>query len=115
MSTIKVTNLRHESAAGDNITLDSSGRVGLGTASPSYVLDVAGSAIGGIRYKGSGNYGYIVADNTSSTGGGIFNAQQNGVQKAVFGVTGGLLGDTSADAAVFADTGQAIRFYTNGT
>jgi hypothetical protein len=92
----------------------STNRVGIGTTSPGYVLDVAGSATGGIRYKASGSYGYIVADNTSSTGGGIFNAQQNGVQKAVFGVTGGLLGDTSADAAVFADTGQAIRFYTNG-
>ena len=40
MSTIKVTNLRHESAAGDNITLDSSGRVGIGTASPSSLLSV---------------------------------------------------------------------------
>jgi trimeric autotransporter adhesin len=35
------------------LSIDSSGRVGIGTTSPSYVLDVAGSATGGIRYKAS--------------------------------------------------------------
>ena len=40
MSTIKVTNLRHESSASDNISLDSSGRVGIGTASPGLKFEV---------------------------------------------------------------------------
>jgi len=101
--------------ASNKVTIKNNGLVGIGTTSPSYVLDATANATGGIRYKSTGSYGYIVADNTGTTGGGIFNAQQNGVQKAVFGVTGGLLGDTSADAAVFADSGQAIRFYTNGS
>jgi hypothetical protein len=42
MSTIKVTNLKHESSSSDNISLDSSGRVGVGTATPGSTLDVAG-------------------------------------------------------------------------
>ena len=42
MSKIKVTNLRHESATTDNITLDSSGRVGIGTSSPTVALEVNG-------------------------------------------------------------------------
>jgi hypothetical protein len=38
MSTIKVTNLKHESSASDNIALDSSGRVGLALRSPDQTL-----------------------------------------------------------------------------
>jgi hypothetical protein len=92
----------------------SDGKIGV-AGTPSNPLDVFGSATLGIRYKSSGSYAGIVADNTSSTGGGYFGCHQNGTQKAVFGLTGAFLGDTSADAGVFAETGQAIRFFTNGS
>ena len=42
MSTIKVTNLKHESSSSDNISLDSSGRVGIGTPNPATTLDCNG-------------------------------------------------------------------------
>jgi len=42
MSTLKVTNMQHESAASAAITLASSGNVGIGTSSPACKADVAG-------------------------------------------------------------------------
>jgi hypothetical protein len=92
----------------------SDGKIGIG-GTPSNPLDVFGSATLGIRYKGSGSYAGIVADNTSSTGGGYFGAYQNGTQKAIFGITGAIIGDTSADAGILAETSQGIRFFTNGS
>jgi hypothetical protein len=50
MSTIAVTNLKHESASGNNITLDSSGNVGINNADPNAyatsgtVVSIKGSA-----------------------------------------------------------------------
>ena len=44
MSTIKVTNLKHESSSSDNIALDSSGRVGVGTTSPGALLHLSQTA-----------------------------------------------------------------------
>jgi hypothetical protein len=92
----------------------SDGKIGV-AGTPFNPLDVFGSATLGIRYKSSGSYAGIIADNTSSTGGGYFAAYQNGTQKAIFGVTGAFIGDTSADSGIFAETGQAIRFFTNGS
>ena len=42
MSTVKAVNLQHPSSANANIVMDNSGRVGVGTSSPSYALDVNG-------------------------------------------------------------------------
>jgi hypothetical protein len=89
------------------VTIDSSQRVGIGTTSP------ATSAL--LHVKSSGTYGNIVADNSSATGGGGFTSYQNGSQKAIFGTSGYIVGDTSSDAALFAETGGNIRFYTNGS
>jgi hypothetical protein len=56
MSRINVANFRHPDGTGDNISLDSSGRVGIGTASPSTTLAVAGGISGtaGTNVSGSG-------------------------------------------------------------
>ena len=43
MSRINVANFRHPDGTDDNINLDSSGRVGLGTSSPAAKLDVSGN------------------------------------------------------------------------
>jgi hypothetical protein len=92
----------------------SDGKIGIG-GTPSNPLDVFGSATLGIRYKSSGSYAGILADNSSGTGGGYFGAYQNGTQKAIFGVTAAFIGDTSGDAGILAETGQGIRFFTNGS
>jgi hypothetical protein len=94
--------------------IDSSGRLGIGTSSPSYLIDASGTASSGIRYKSTGLYGGVIADNTNPTGGGFFAALQNGVQKAIFGVVGAFAATTNADTGVLAETGQGIQFFTNG-
>jgi hypothetical protein len=43
MSRINVNNFRHPDGTSDNISLDSSGRVGVGTTSPAAKLDVSGN------------------------------------------------------------------------
>lgn len=45
MSTVQTTNIKHNASAGNNITLDSAGNVGVGTASPAQRLDVAGNVL----------------------------------------------------------------------
>jgi hypothetical protein len=91
------------------------GNVGIGTSSPSYLLDVSGSANLGIRYKSTGLYSGIILDNSSATGGGYVTAYQNGAQKAIFGVSGVIEGNITSDCALFGETGGNIRFYTNGS
>jgi hypothetical protein len=44
MSTLQATNLKNPSSATNNIVLDTSGRVGIGTASPSRVLEVVSTS-----------------------------------------------------------------------
>jgi hypothetical protein len=41
MSTVKAINLQHPSSSNTNLVMDSSGRVGIGTSSPEYILDVS--------------------------------------------------------------------------
>jgi hypothetical protein len=92
----------------------STGRFGIGISTPTTPLDVSGASGTQARFKTTGNYGGVVADNTSATGGGFFSAYQNGVAKTYFGVAGAILGDTTSDAALWAESGLNIRFYTNG-
>ena len=66
------------SNASPRLSIASGGNVGIGNSSPSYLVDASGSATIGIRYKSTGIYGSIVADNSNTTGGGFFNAYQNG-------------------------------------
>jgi hypothetical protein len=107
--------LRFFANSSERLRIDSSGRVGIGTSSPSYLLDLSGSASIGIRYKNTGTYGGIILDNSSATGGGYVSAFQNGTQRALFGVSGAIEGNTTSDCALSGDTGSNIRFYTNGS
>jgi hypothetical protein len=107
--------LRFFANGSERLRIDSSGRVGIGTSSPSYLLDLSGSASIGIRYKTTGTYAGIILDNSSTTGGGYVTAYQNGTQKALFGVSGVIEGSTTSDCGILAETGGNIRFYTNGS
>ena len=91
MSKIKVTNLRHESSASDNISLDSSGRVGIGTASPARNLAINGSASEGVVQ---------ITNNTSGTSVG------NGLEIIHF---------TNGETDINNRPNASLRFSTNGT
>jgi hypothetical protein len=88
--------------------IDNSGRLLIGTTTSSDPSTI-------LLAKGSSTYGQISADNSSATGGGAFAALQNGTRCGIFGTSGFMQGDTSNDAAIFAETGKNIRFYTNGS
>lgn len=53
MSTIQTTNIKHNASASNNITLDSAGNVGVGTATPAVTLEVNGN----IRARAAGGEG----------------------------------------------------------
>lgn len=91
--------------ATNGVSYFNGGNVGIGTTSPSQMLHV----------KSSGNYGGIIADNSSSTGGGYLAARQNGTQIGIIGVSGAVLGTTASDMALFSETGKEIQFMPNGT
>jgi hypothetical protein len=97
------------------MTINSSGNVGIGTTSPAVKLHVEDSASEVARFKGTGFYGFVVADQTNATGGGAFFAKQNGTTCGAFGVTGALKGNTDANIGLFAETGKEIQFATNGS
>jgi hypothetical protein len=88
---------------------------GIGTSSPSTTLDLSSTTNGVIaKFKSTSTYGQVVADNGSSTGGGVFITRQNGTNTAIFGNTGGILGDTSTNVGIYsAVVGGSINFYTD--
>ena len=85
--------------------IDSNGRLGIGISSPGDVLHV----------KGGSTYAGVIADNSAATGGGAFRAYRNGVQKAIFCADSWVTGTSSDDAAIYADAGGGIKFYTNNS
>jgi hypothetical protein len=90
----------------ERFRITNAGNVGIGIDSPAVKLVV----------KGTSNYdGVIRADNNGSLGGGIVQIAKQGTTIGSFTLSGAVLGDTSTDLALFADTVDAgIRFYTNG-
>jgi hypothetical protein len=80
-------------------------RVGLGTSSAGDILHV----------KGGSTYAGVIADNSAATGGGAFRAYRNGVQKAIFCADSWVTGTSSDDAAIYADAGGGVKFYTNNS
>jgi hypothetical protein len=81
------------------------GKVGIGTATPGFLLHV----------KASGNYGTIASDSSSNTGGGGFAVRKNGSTIGVLANKGAWYGDTTNDLIVAAETGYNFRIYTNGS
>ncbi len=84
------------------MTLDVSGFLGIGTTSPAGRLHISGGTTNTARIDGS-------------TGGGSWAVMRNGAITGGIYNTGAVLGDTTSGAAIFAETGYDIRFYTNGS
>ena len=87
----------------ERMRIDSSGKLGIGKT-PTYTIDV----------KDAGAYGIISIDNTGTTGGGSVAFRQNGAQYGVVGVSGAVLGNTSTNLMVFAETSTSIDFANSG-
>jgi hypothetical protein len=87
------------------------GNVGIGTASPSYGLDLFSE--NSARFKGSGSSMTLNLDNSSSSGGGGVYFRQNGTIGGGIGSSGWWLGDTSNDLLLVSTSGRNIRFLTN--
>jgi len=103
--------------ASSTSTFTSAGYLGIGQSNPAYSLDLSSTTNGIIaRFKSTSNYGQVVADNTSGTGGGLFIASQNGVASSYFGVEGAVQGNTSTDTAIYNNlAGSSIKLFTNSS
>jgi len=86
---------------GNAVTISTSGHVGIGSASPSSILNTSGSNQG-ITHDDVAGKGYIRFRNSGTT-------------LALFGVAGSWEGSTLQDTMIAAETGLNIRFYTNGS
>jgi len=81
-----------------NITVLTSGNVGIGTTSPTHPLHVEG---------------FITTNNSSNASGVLI--RKAGSTIGFLGQSGGWVGDTSDDLGISGETGKNIRFYTNGS
>ena len=111
MSTIKVTNLRHESATSDNISLTSTNRVGIGTSSPAVTVhaeaaqaelqlkSTSGTNSAGLRFVPGGETTalYVYADGSRN-----INFDNHATSLISVRATGGITfnGDTAAANAL---------------
>jgi hypothetical protein len=87
---------------GNNVIFNSGGgSVGIGTTSPSSILNTSGSNQG-ITHDDVAGKGYIRFRNSGTT-------------LALFGIAGAWEGSTLQDTMIAAETGLNIRFYTNGS
>jgi hypothetical protein len=99
----------------ESMRINSAGNLGLGTASPAYRLHVISTDATAGYFNGSGAVTTIDLDNTNANGWGSNLAiRTGGTAAGYFGTIGSLLGSTVQDLAVYATSGNGVRFYTNG-
>jgi hypothetical protein len=123
MSTVSATNLKHASSASNNIVLDSSGNVGIGTSSPDYLLTLQ-TTDAAISMKDSGGttrayIGVAGAFGSAPTGALRLRSDQGGLVYGFAGTeqlridsSGNLLVGTSstlfASSHAFVNSGAAV-------
>jgi len=83
--------------------IDSSGRVGIGTATPARRLHVVDNTLSMTA----------MFDSTGGRG-GAFGLAKSGSQLGLFGISGIIEGNATEDMGLSAETGHGIRFYVNG-
>lgn len=87
-----------------DFTVHSSGKIGIGTAAPTYKLDVVENVAGASTLR---------IDNTAS--GGFMSAVKGATNIGGFGSSGTWLNDLSSDVAIGAYSGKSIKFFTNNS
>jgi hypothetical protein len=98
-----------------NGVLNVASAVGIGTASPGERLTVAATANNAGKFTSTATTTALVLDNTNANGWGSNLAiLTGGTAAGYFGTIGSLLGNTTQDLAVYANTGNGFRVYTNG-
>jgi len=105
MSTLAATNLKHASSASNNIVLDTSGNVGIGTSSPAQLLDVNGT----IRARANGAEGGQIEFNNPDNAsiGGFLDVSSADVTRWFT-----VRNNTQHQIGQLAGTGGLINFYT---
>lgn len=86
------------------MTFDTAGNVGIGTTGPEAPLHI-----------GSTTVGHAIIVDASAPIGPSISFRKNGTQIGTIGTSGSIEGNSSADLGVFAETGQELKFYSNGT
>lgn len=83
------------------VTVDASQNVGVGTTSPSasYKVDVVG----------------LIRSNTTTSGGGQYTVAKSGSTVGGLSGSGNWLGTSATDLAIWAETGNALAFFSNGS
>ena len=98
----------------EQMRLTSTG-LGIGTSSPAYKLQVASTSSNAAEITSSATATALRIDNTNAAGWGSNLAiYTGGTAAGYFGTIGSLIGSTAQDLAVWATSGNGVRFYTNG-
>lgn len=105
-SRVVITDSNGNYTATSAIFIDGSSNVGIGTLTPSSRLHVVGTTNSDSR---------IIVDQNAATGGGYLVVRRNNSNIGIIGVDGSIQGGLSDNLGIFAESGAAIKFYTNGS
>ncbi|MCX6788062.1 MAG: DUF5011 domain-containing protein [Candidatus Kaiserbacteria bacterium] len=92
------------SSTATNFIVTNAGNVGIGSASPSAKFSVDGTAASA-----------LFDINNATLGKAGMRLRSGGTTYGTFSLSGMIQGDSATDLALFAETGQAMKFYTNGS
>lgn len=97
-------------AAAERMRIDSSGNVGIGTASPGYKIDVTGTGFVSSDFRTDGNLGVGIAATVSTANSRVLQIH-GGANPAEFRLTNTTTGSTGSDGSIFQQNGNDLYFW----